>query len=86
MFTVLVAAHLLYAFVARLPTRRANRSLLLAVAGGLALQAAAVLLPAARPVFDTAPLVPREWGLVAAGAVFPILLMLLVERWRPRRR
>jgi Ca2+-transporting ATPase len=82
MFTVLVAAHLLYAFVARLPTRRSNRWLLLAVLGGLALQAFVVLFPPARPVFDTAPLGGREWGLVAVGALVPIVLMLLLERWR----
>jgi Ca2+-transporting ATPase len=82
MFTVLVAAHLLYAFVARLPTRRRNRWLLLAVLGGLALQAFVVLFPPAWPVFDTAPLAAREWGLVAAGALAPIGLMLVVERWR----
>ncbi|MGH2656539.1 MAG: cation-translocating P-type ATPase [Actinomycetota bacterium] len=85
MFTVLVAAHLLYAFVARLPTRRANPWLLGAVAAGLALQAAVVLLPVARPVFHTAFLSAREWLLVAAGAAIPIVLMLVVERWRKRR-
>lgn len=82
MFTVLVAAHLLYAFVARLPTRRRNRWLLLAILGGLALQAVVVLFPPAQPVFDTVPLGAREWGLVAVGAVVPIGLMLIVERWR----
>jgi Ca2+-transporting ATPase len=82
MFTVLVAAHLLYALVARLPTRRRNRWLLLAILGGLALQAFVVLFPPARPVFDTVPLGAREWGLVAVGAVVPIGLMLVVERWR----
>jgi len=85
MFTVLVAAHLLYAFIARLPTRRANHWLLGAVAGGLALQAAVVLLRVARPVFHTALLSAREWLLVGAGATIPIVLMLVVERWRARR-
>jgi len=85
MFTVLVGAHLLYAFVARLPTRRSNPWLLGAVAGGLALQAATVALPVARPVFHTAFLSAREWLLVAAGATIPIVLMLVLEWWRARR-
>ncbi|HEX5948468.1 MAG TPA: cation-transporting P-type ATPase, partial [Actinomycetota bacterium] len=82
MFMVLVATHLLYAFVARLPTRSSNRWLLLAVLGGLALQALVVLFPPARSVFDTVPLGAGEWALVAVGALVPIGLMLLVERWR----
>jgi Ca2+-transporting ATPase len=85
MFTVLVGGHLLYAFVARLPTRRPNRWLVWAVAGGLALQAAVVLLPVARPVFHTAFLSLREWLLVAAGATMPIVLMLVLEWWRARK-
>jgi hypothetical protein len=68
--------------VARLPTRSSNRWLLLAVLGGLGLQALVVLFPPARSVFDTVPLGGREWGLVAVGALVPIGLMLLVERWR----
>ncbi len=86
MFTVLVTTHLLYAFVARLPTRRPNRWLLWAVAGGLVLQAAVLILPVARSVFHTAPLSGREWLLVAAAATIPILAMLSIERWRARSR
>lgn len=86
MFTVLVGAHLLYAFVARLPTRGPNGWLLAAVLGGLALQAAVVILPAARPVFHTAPLLAREWLLVVAAATIPIVPMLSIERWRIRSR
>ena len=89
MFTTLVAAHLGYALVARgpdpaapppPPTRRrrpANPRLALAIAGGLLLQILIVLLPAARPLFGTAPLGAREWALAAAGGVVPLVLLKL---------
>jgi hypothetical protein len=79
MFTVLVAGHLLYAFVARLPSRGLNRALLLGVAGGLLLQLLVVVWPAARPVFGTAYLAPREWALVAAGGILPTAAMVALE-------
>jgi len=79
MFTVLVAAHLLYAFVARLPGRGRNRPLLLGVAGGLLLQVLVVVWPPAHELFGTAHLGVREWALVAAGGIVPIAVMAGVE-------
>jgi Ca2+-transporting ATPase len=77
MFTVLVTAHLLYAFAARQPSRGilGNRWLLAAVAGGILLQAVVVAWPAAHQVFGTARLTLREWLLVAFGGTLPLLLM-----------
>ncbi len=75
MFTVLVSAHILYAFVARLPTRGLPPWLLAGVVGGLVLQALVVLWPPAQELFGTAPLAPREWGLVLAGGTLPVIAM-----------
>jgi Ca2+-transporting ATPase len=79
MFTVLVTAHLLYAFAARQPSRGilANRWLLAAVAGGVLLQLIVVAWPAAHQVFGTAHFTLREWLLVLAGGSLPVLLMSL---------
>ncbi len=83
MFTVLVVAHLLYAFVVRNPTARgalaslaSNPWLLAAVGAGIALQLVAVAWPPARAVFGTAPLSLREWALVVSGGVMPVVAML----------
>gem|GEM_PF-365990 len=93
-FTVLVVAHLLYAFAVRRPPgdppslRRltSNRWLLVGVAAGLALQLGAIVWPPARDVLGTAPLAPREWGLVLVAGLFPISLMLLEGAGRRRGR
>ncbi len=75
MFTVLVVAHLLYAFAARMPTLAFNAWVAGAVAGGLALQVLAVLWPPAHPLFDTVRLHPREWLLVAVAGILPVAVM-----------
>jgi Ca2+-transporting ATPase len=84
MFTVLVVAHLLYAFVARMSrrTREVNRWLIAAVASGIGLQMLIVTWPAAHGLFDTAHLSVREWALVLVASVLPVLLMRIVERKR----
>jgi len=86
MFTVLVTAHLLYAFAARRPSRGilANRWLLGAVAGGIALQFTIVAWPAAHDLFGTAHLMLREWLLVLAGGSLPVLVMSLRGAPNPR--
>lgn len=88
MFTVLVVAHLLYAFVARLPGQpmRRNPWLIGAVVLGIGLQLLIVAWPAAWTLFDTAHLSLREWALVLAGGILPVGVMRLVERTplRPR--
>ncbi|HXF71085.1 MAG TPA: cation-transporting P-type ATPase [Actinomycetota bacterium] len=93
-FTVLVVAHLLYAFAVRRPPgdppslRRlaSNPWLLAGVGAGLALQLGAIVWPPARGVLGTAPLTPREWGLVLAGGLLPVSLMLLEGASRRRAR
>jgi Ca2+-transporting ATPase len=77
MFTVLVMAHLLYAFVARRPSRGAftNRWLLAAIASGIALQLIVVAWPSAHEVFGTAHLTVREWLLVVGAGSLPVSLM-----------
>ncbi|MBI4260059.1 MAG: cation-transporting P-type ATPase [Actinobacteria bacterium] len=82
MFTVLVVAHLLYAFAARLPSRAflENRALLAAVGMGVLLQLVAVSWGPAQALLGTAPLSPREWALVAVGGVAPVAVMLALGR------
>jgi len=81
MFTVLVVSHLLYALAARLPVRASrhasapNRWLWIAIAAGLGLQLLVIGWTPAHALLGTAPLSPREWGLVAVGGVLPVLLL-----------
>jgi Ca2+-transporting ATPase len=91
MFSVLVGAHLVYAFVARRPdpvtgpgvgarplwAAAFNSWLAGAVAAGLALQTLLLAWPPARLVFDTVGLDPRTWALTGLLAVAPAALMLL---------
>jgi len=78
-FSVLMTAHLIYAFAVRRtpgePGQPANQWLRAAVAGGIALQALVVTVPALRPVFGTAHLTVREWALVAAAGLLPAAAM-----------
>jgi Ca2+-transporting ATPase len=90
MFTVLVLAHLLYAFVVRAHDLRqpprllsSNKWLLFAVATGVFLQLLIVAWPAAHELFGTAPLSTREWALVFLAGVSPAGIMLAP---RPSRR
>jgi Ca2+-transporting ATPase len=87
MFTVLVVAHLLYAFVVRAHDLRrplswltSNGWLLFAVAAGIGLQVLIVAWPAAHELFGTAPLTLREWLLVAVGGIVPAGIMLITSR------
>jgi Ca2+-transporting ATPase len=79
MFTVLVVAHLLYAFAVRRSVRgprlRRNTWLVAAVAGGLLLQALVVSVPAMRELFGTAALSFREWVLVVVAGMLPVFVM-----------
>ena len=92
MFSVLVVAHLLYAFVVRprdprgpLQRLTGNRALLLSVGLGIALQLLILAWPPARRLFDTAPLSPREWGLVVILGTVPAALMLLAQTLKRRQ-
>lgn len=90
MFTVLVVAHLLYAFAVRAHDLRrprwlwSNPWLLFAVAAGICLQLAIVAWPAAHELFGTAPLAAHEWALVALAGVVPTAIMLAPRRSRSR--
>lgn len=81
MFTVLVTAHLLYAFAARIPTRAKLRDmvpnawLVLAVGFGLGLQFLIAAWPAAHGLFGATALGPREWGLALVAGVIPALII-----------
>lgn len=91
MFSVLVGAHLLYAFAARWPRggrsrRRAGVWLVAAVTAGLGLQVAVVTLEPLRHIFGAAPLTLREWALVAVGATAPLAVMALAATGRPAER
>jgi Ca2+-transporting ATPase len=78
MFTVLVVAHLIYAFAARLPTRGlfTNAWLVCAVLAGIVLQVSIVVWSAAQRVFGTVPLSVHEWALAAVAGVVPTAVML----------
>jgi Ca2+-transporting ATPase len=75
MFSVLMTAHLLYAFAVRAQSRSAARNgwLVIAVLGGIALQAVIVAAPVFQGIFGTAPLSVREWMLVAALGCLPAI-------------
>jgi Ca2+-transporting ATPase len=93
MFTVLVVAHLMYAFVVRgdpgdgarprLERPWTARGLVFAVGIGLVLQVAILAVPAMREVFGLAPF-PRGLAiLVVAGGLGAPAAMLLLGRRRP---
>lgn len=94
MFSTLVVAQLLYAFMVRgegggreRPTLRdlvSNVWLELGIGAGVLLQIAIVAFPPAREVFGTAALTAREWALIAAGGVAPVIAMAATAR--PHRR
>jgi P-type Ca2+ transporter type 2C len=85
MFTVLVLAHLLYAFAVRRPGAPSGRWLPLAVGVGIALQLVIVVWPAAHEVFATASLGVREWTMVLVGGTLPVMGIASLEV-RSRRR
>jgi Ca2+-transporting ATPase len=83
MFTVLVLAHLLYAFVVRPHDLRhplrwlsSNWWLVFAVAMGIFLQLLIVVLPGAHELFGTAFLTTRECVLVVLAGIVPVGIML----------
>ena len=92
MFSTLVVAHLLYAFVVRggadgrerprLRDVATNRWLLVGVGTGLLFQVAIVAWPAAGEVFGTTSLPASGWWIVAAGAAFTMAAMLATARSR----
>jgi Ca2+-transporting ATPase len=75
MFTVLVVAHLLYAFAVRRATAPASAWLPVSVVLGIVLQLGIVVWAPAHEVFGTASLSPREWLLVLIGGILPVTVM-----------
>jgi len=95
MFTVLVVAHLLYAFVARFPDAGArvtradlkpwrNKALLAAVGGGIVLQIAAMAVPPVASLLHFVVPNARELFVIVALGVLPVLVLaaLRVEAGR----
>ncbi len=82
LFTSLVVAQVLYAFVvARRPfARDGNRWLLLSALGALALHAVILLLPAAQSVFDTVTPSTTALGAIATGGLLPPLVLAALRR------
>jgi Ca2+-transporting ATPase len=92
MFSTIVVAHLLYAFVVRggadgrerplLRDVATNPWLLVGVGTGLLFQVVIVAWPAAREVFGTTSLPASGWSTVAAAAAFTIVAMLVTAKAR----
>jgi hypothetical protein len=59
--------------------------LLLGVGLGIALQLLILACPPARRLLDTAPLSPREWGLVVILGTMPAAIMLLAQTLKRRQ-
>jgi Ca2+-transporting ATPase len=91
MFTVLVVAHLVYAYGVRRPGTGRNPWLIVAVFGGIALQLLVVSWPAAHALFATRSATVGDWVLVAVAGSLPLLMMRAIARFTrtdfvPRRR
>lgn len=90
MFSALVVAHLLYAFVAGRWGPRdaratgANPWLVAAVGLGIVLQILVVSVPAAHGIFGTTALSAREWLLVAVAGTLPVILMTMAPAMSAR--
>jgi hypothetical protein len=78
MFIALVFAHLLYAYVVRLPARgnRFNPRLAAAVGAGLFLQVGTVLGPF-RDVFGVVAIDSEAWLVAALGGLAPVAVLAL---------
>ena len=81
----LVVAHLLYAFVVRLPASGSlfNGRLVLAIGVGLPLQVGSVPGPFG-DLFEVVPLSPEQWLLAIGAGVAPVLVLGAVETLRHR--
>ena len=88
-FTALVLIQLLHAFNFRSQTKSvfnrrslANKFLVFAFGGSLLLQIGILYLPLFQPFFRTQALNLKEWGVVLAVCVLPIVLIDLTKRGR----
>ena len=83
MFIALVVAHLLYAFVVRLPAdgNFFNGRLVVAVGIGLLLQVGTVLGPF-KDLFEVVTLSPEQWLLAIGAGTVPVVVLGLIETLR----
>ena len=83
MFIALVVAHLLYAFVVRLPAdgNFFNGRLVVAVGIGLLLQVGTVLGPF-KDLFEVVPLSPEQWLLAIGAGTVPVVVLGVIETLR----
>jgi Ca2+-transporting ATPase len=87
-FSTLTSAQLCYALTCRSDEHSGfsgltrNPLLVTALGGTLLLQVAAVAVPPLRRLLGTTALAPADWGLVAAGAVTPLLVKELSKAVR----
>lgn len=84
MFTALVAAHLMYAYVVRLPvgSNHFNPRLAAAAAAGITLQIGTIVGPF-RDVFGVVTMDSQAWLISALGGLLPVaVLALMVQRGR----
>ncbi len=86
-FTTLVFIQLLHSLNFRSAHRSvfarssfANKYLLIAILGSLALHFTALYLPLVRPIFRTVPLGSSEWLIVAGSCVLPLLALDQIKR------
>jgi Ca2+-transporting ATPase len=91
-FTVMMVAQLMHAFNCRSERLSlfqvglgTNRSLLWAVLLSLAMQFAVLTIPAVSSIFKVAPLPAATWGLMAAMALLP-LIIVEAAKWLRRLR
>ncbi|MGH8948129.1 MAG: cation transporting ATPase C-terminal domain-containing protein, partial [Acidimicrobiia bacterium] len=83
MFIALVVAHLLYAFVVRLPAdgNFFNARLVVAVGIGLVLQVGTVLGPF-NDLFEVVPLSVEQWLLAIGAGTAPVVVLGAIETFR----
>jgi hypothetical protein len=83
MFIALVVAHLLYAFVVRLPAdgNFFNGRLVVAVGIGLLLQVGTVLGPF-KDLFEVVPLSPEQWLLAIGAGTVPVVVLGVIDTLR----
>jgi Ca2+-transporting ATPase len=89
-FNVMVVVQLVHAFNCRSERLSlvqvglgTNRALLWAVLLSLVIQLAVLTLPAASPIFKVAPLPIRDWGLMVAMGLLP-LVFVEAAKWMKR--
>ncbi len=88
-FSVLVIVQLVHAFNCRSERMSlfhvgvgTNRPLLLAFTLSFGIQAAILTLPAAAPIFKTAPLAIEAWVLIGATGILPFVAIEAIKWWR----